>query len=95
MLYLIVFKAFLKLFGRAGHVSVSALQKECKMSRSTANRYMSAMVDSGLVCRVSRGKYVLKDTVDNQNGYCRAILPLDYYCYLQHGSVNEYDRIPF
>lgn len=87
MYYLIVFKLFVKILGRVGYVSVKRLQDEMNCSRSTANRYMKAMVKSGLVQRYAHGKYYIAYDRDFFDGMIDAITPIDFYIRKKPTSV--------
>ena len=89
MYHLVVFRKFLIIYGRVGHVSVKAVMDECLMSRSSAHRYVNAMIDADLVVKVAHGRYVLKDDYEVMNGYCQAILPLDYFFFQQKRKIQD------
>lgn len=92
MYSLIAFRKFMEIFGRAGQVSVNALEKEMGCSRSTANRYMKAMMDALLVKRIGHGKYVLMAYTSVLDGYARAVNPMEYYAFRTNGSVGVFTR---
>lgn len=94
MYYLVVYRTFMIIYGRVGVVTIKNLSQETGMSRSSAHRYMDAMIKAGLVMRVSHGKYEPCPDTPYMDGFYR-MATLGELLSFQHAGTSALANIPF